>query len=269
MKLGILLIAVAIQPMFAMSMEQVLSPAELHIKLCALNQLWHQRQPGTTIKMLQEVRDIPFDLKRINESTEKYVTPFVVALDSWQTRDKAFLAYLIQHGADINNPQIMCSALNRGRFELIPWLLEASAPMIPELTGNFTVLRSIFSATICVLHNQLLVIEQNKVMPIEDKKNQMNQIMQQCIAVMKLFNSKGRSLDEQPGSHNPPLLLAANWGFVPVTEFLLNKKVSLFYGKKQKKGVINYLKNAPVPQLLCISDRDACIRLLESKIKTA
>lgn len=240
-----------------------LSPVELHTKLCVLNQTWHRNKFGLPFGAQIEAQDKPFNLQKINEPTEASMTPLVWAMGSWQTDDKVFLAYLIQQGADINNPQIICSALNWGRFKLVPWLVEKGAPF-SELKGNMG-LKSIFIAMILTLHNNLFAIEQSACSHKKDPRESMNQMISECIAVMELFHSKGFSLDQQDWNSRTPLRLAADQGLVGVTQFFLDKNVSLFYGKKQTKRVVDYLKTAKPSELLCIADRDACIRLIEQK----
>lgn len=242
-----------------------LASEELHRKLCMLNQNFYYVN-GMQYQQRVELGNAPFDLKKINESNSQEMTPLACALTHYETATPEFISYLITQGADVNDRQIMRIALNCGRFELIPQLMDAGVVVHPELTGNFCGLRSLFTVTICVLLNKLYVIENDKVLQLEGKINQMTRIMNECIVVMKLIHSKGRSLDEHQDTPNPPLLMASNYGLVPITQYLLDNKVSLFFGKKQNKRVIDYLKRLAPADLLCISDRDACVKLIESKI---
>lgn len=241
-----------------------LSPEELHKKLCVLNENFYYVN-GMQFKQRVELGNTPFDVKNISDCNDQEMTPLACALTHYETATSEFISYLITQGADVNDRQIMRIALNCGRFELIPQLMDAGVVVHPELTGNFSGLRSLFTVTICVLLNKLYVIENDKVLQLEGKINQMTRIMNECIVVMKLIHSKGRSFDAHVDSPNPPLLMASNYGLVPVTQFLLDNNVSLFYGKKQTKRVVDYLKKQTPSDLVCVSDRGLCIKLIESK----
>lgn len=153
-----------------------LSPEELHKKLCALNENFYYVN-GMQYQQRVELGNAPFDLKKINESNSQEMTPLACALTHYETATSEFISYLITQGADVKDRQIMRIALNCGRFELIPQLMDAGVVVHPELTGNFCGLRSLFTVTICVLLNNLYVIENDKVLQLEGKINQMTRIM--------------------------------------------------------------------------------------------
>jgi hypothetical protein len=241
-----------------------LSPEELHKKLCVLNENFYYVN-GMQFKQRVELGNTPFDLKNISDCNDQEMTPLACALTHHETATPEFISYLITQGAAMSDRHIMRMALNYGKFELIPQLMNAGMVVHPDLEGSLCGSRSIFTATIGALLTNLFVIENDKVLQLEGKKDRMLHTMNECIVVMKLIHSKGRSLDEHVDSPNPPLLMASNYGLVPVTQFLLDNNVSLFYGKKQTKRVVDYLKKQTPPDLVCVSDRGLCIKLIESK----
>lgn len=274
MKLTSLMITMALSwpwvVSFAMDRsEPPLSDANLQRKLCRLNLTWHQNKQGLPFGAQTEAEKNPFNLQKINEPTEEHMTPLVWALNNSQTDDKAFLTYLIDHGADINNHQIVCSALNWARFGIIPWLVEKGAP-ISELKAAFGI-KSIFMAIIYPLHSNLKLIEQGHGQG-PDKKQEMNQMVEDCLNVIKLLHAKGFPLDKHGYYMRTPLMDAADFGLVPLTEFFLKHEAGLTLRRSKKKpevSIVDILKKTANENPLIIADRPKCIQLIEEHVRKA